>query len=228
MIALVLGLLGAGDAFLRFVGSKIHVNIAYENHSGFLSCFILKHIILGNPVFTLEEPGLAIGCKKAFIEPDFSELISKKAITLRCTFQDVAFLHIEERISDPENMALFFEGGAGPLLDRIKNMRFDAMRLTLVIYGETAEFPHFEAHSKDIKIYASGRMSESGDFKLKLKAFISPEMAGTLPLELSVLLTEESRGWLSYSLDAEGAEDEPFLRLKSDRIKIDFEKIEIK
>lgn len=222
------GFLRAGDMFLAFVGEKIHINIDYENHSGFLSCFRLKFIELENPVFTLKDFDLALASRKAFIEPGFDRVLREKKITLACDLENTSFLNPRGRAGDPGELAELFQGSPSLLVDELAGLVFEHIHTDLVIYGETVEFPAFEAGSKDVKLYASGYITESGDFDIKVKLFFSPRVARGFPEELKMMLTEKSRGWFSYFLHVESGKGMPSLKLESDRFKLDFDRLEVK
>ena len=209
------------------MGEKLHIDIAYEGRLGFLQCFVYRFIDIKEPVFLIKDAKLELGCKQAFIEPNFSKLITKKTIILRCGLQDAKFLHLKEKIKENDDYSFLFQGDVSKLLDRIIDFQFDVILTTLFLYGETVEFKTFEARSKDINIYASGKATESGNISLKAKFFFSPEIVKEFPEEVNSLLTEESRGWLSYSLELEGGQETPFLNINSDRIKIEFKKINV-
>jgi len=187
----------------------------------------LRFVELERPVFVIKGFDLALGARQAYIEPDFSELTKKKAIILKCTLKDAAFLGIEEKIGDTDEVFKFFGNHTQPLLHKLISVLFETIKTELLIYGETLEFLSFEADSKDIKLYASGATNESGDLKLKLKVFFSPQIAADFPEELRALLVAKSKGWLSYSLEFDGGEEKGFLKLESDRFRIEFEQIEI-
>ena len=227
-LAAGLGLSRSGDAFLSFIGKKIHVKFDYKNHSGFVSCFLLRHIALDAPVVLLKDLDLALGCEKAFIRPEFGRLFSEKKIVLNLTLKNASLLIFREKIRETGEFTAFFQGGLPLLFDKLTDSTFDSMHATLVIYGETIEFPHFAAYARDCKLYASGVASESGSFSVTAKIFFSSEAAGEFPEELKAVLTEESRGWLSYYAHVESGPENSSFKLESDRLKINFEKLEVK
>jgi hypothetical protein len=206
----------AGDAFLAFLGEKLHVKLTHEQHVGFLSCFMLKFIALDDPVLTLTDFDLELGAKKAHIAPDFGKLISEKAIILNCTLEDVTFLGggAEDDFTD--------------LFGRMRDNAYDTIYTELVIYNDRVRFPFFTAHGKDVKLYASGTMAKKGDLDLNLRAFFSPRVAGQIPEELRDMLVEKPGGWMSYRLHMESGKDKPFLKLESDKLKLSFEEVDIK
>ena len=201
--------------FLSFLGKELHVHIAYKNRSGFLSCFILRFIELDNPAFTLEDFDLKLGCQKAYIEPGFDKLLAEKAIILKCTLKDASLLGIKG------------EGDLSVLFDQISNNIYDTIYANLLIYNDRVRFPFFSAYSEDIRLYASGSMTEKGDLNLSMKAFFSPRITGQFPKELSEILTQESGGWVSYRLHVESGKDKPFLKLESDKFRLNFKRVEI-
>ena len=220
-------LAGAGDIFLSYLADKLRMTVAYKNHSGFISCFILRSIKLDNPVFALKDLDFALGCQKALIRPDFSELIKRKAIILECDLENASFLGAEEKIKESDdNFLAFLQGDVTAVFDMVANLVFDSVRTKLIVYGDTVEFPYYEAHSEGIKLKASGSASKSGDFDIEAKAFFSRETAEGFPEELKALLTEGSDGWFSYYLRAAGGKDKPFLELESDMFRLQFERVE--
>jgi hypothetical protein len=174
---------------------------------------------LEEPVFALKDFNLALGCRKAFIEPGFGRLLRKKAITLKCTFKDASILNFAEETEKGELSLLF---------DKLASLRFEHMQVRLVIWGETVEFPSCYAGGEGIKLNASGYGTESGKFDIKLKVFFSPEIARGFHEERRAILTDEHAGWLSYYLHAESGGERPSFKLESDRIRLNFEKIQVK
>lgn len=212
---MTLGLARAGDMFLSLLGEKLHVYIAYKNHSGFLSCFILRFIELDRPTFTLKDFDLEFGCQKAYIEPGFDKLLTEKAIILKCTLKDASFLGVKGK------------GDLSVLFDKISNVVYDTIYVNMLIYNDRVRFPFYSAYSEDVRLYASGSVTEKGDLNLSVKAFFSPRIAGQFPEELSELLTQESGGWVSYRLHIESGKDKPFLKLESDKFRLNFERVKI-
>lgn len=221
-----LGLARAGDIFLSFIGDKLHINIAYKNHSGFVSCFMLRLIELDNPLFILKDFGLRIKCQKALIEPDFSELAKKRVIILKCTLKNVTFLSGDEKIIKSDDFPASFENGPLVLFDKLNNIVYDTIWTELGVYNEKVRFSSYQANSKDVKIWASGTVEESGNFNIRVKGFFSPEIVAGVSQELIGILTQESRGWLSYSINVASDKDKSLFKLDSDRFKLDFKKIE--
>lgn len=208
-----LGFARAGDIFLSLLGKKLHINIDYKNHSGFLSCLVLRFIELDEPFFALEDFDLTLGCKKAYVEPCFDKLLTEKAIILKCALKDASFLNIEG------------QGELSVLLDKIGSIVYDAVYMELAIYNDSVRFPFYQAYAKEAKLYASGSVTESGDLNLNLEVFFSPEIAAQFPEELIEILRQESKGWLSYRMHIESSEDTPFLKLETDRFRLDFKEI---
>ncbi len=178
---------------------------------------------------------LALGSQKATIEPDFSELLDKKAIILKCIIKNAAFLDIGEKIKNTGDLSGLFDGKIPPLLNRLANVLFGTIEADLRIFGETLEFRSFKAESGDIEVSASGSVTESGDTKLDLEIFFSPGITATFPEELKSLLKAgeregasggETAGWLSYRVKLESGESKPFLKLETDFIKLEFKQIE--
>jgi len=202
------------------------MDISYENQSGFISCFVLKFVKLERPVFALKDFDLELGCREAFIEPRFDQLWTKKAIILECTLKDASFLKVEEKLKDTGELTKIFHGNLGFLFERLSGVLFEYINTELRVYGETAEFLSFEAHSKDIAVFASGLISESGNFNVDMKVFFSGGIVGLFPEEIQGMLTEEHEGWFSYSLKAETRKNGSFINIDSDRFKLEFEEIE--
>lgn len=213
---------------MSFIGKKIHIKFDYKNHSGFVSCFLLRHIALDAPVVLLKDFELALGCEKAFIQPGFSKLFSEKKILLNLTLKNASLLSFREKIRENGEFAAFFQGSLPLLFDKLTDLTFDSMHAVLIIYGETIEFPHFAAYARGCKLYASGFASESGSFSITAKMFFPPEATVEFPEELKAVLTEESRGWLSYYAHVESGPENSSFKLESDRLKINFEKLEVK
>lgn len=216
----------AGDIFLSFIGNEIHIDISYRNHSDFISCFLRRRISLKAPVFVLKDFDLALGAEKAFIEPDFSEVLDKKAIILKCGIKNAAFLHVEEKLKDTNDLAKLFGGEVPPLLDKLANVLFSTIDGELRIFGETLQFRSLSAESRDIKLSASGSVTESGDTKLELEIFFSPEIVGAFPEELKSMLRAEATGWFSYRIKLESGESRPFFKLETDTLRLEFKQIE--
>ena len=219
--------------FLDFMGEKLHIDIAFENHSGIISCFVLRSIKLEKPVFKLKDFNAVVGCQSALIKPGFKDLFSKKAITLECELRNAAILNLQKDAADHADSESqvqipFLSGGDLSLvLDELCNNVYETMRATLVAHDDVIEFPFFEAQSKNIRISASGSARETGDINISIKALFSPEISTHLPEELLAILTEEPDGWLSYSVHFEGGETTPFLKFESDRFSFDFKEVEV-
>jgi len=231
----LLGLLSAGlllsksgDAFLAFIGEELHIDITYRNHSGFISCYLLRFIELASPVFVIKDFDVALGCREAYLIPDFSEVFSEKAITLECAIKDASFLEVEKKIKDVGDLDKYFDKDTLRLLSGLLDMLFQEIFVKIKIYGTIAEIKYFTAYSKTVRIFASGVIEEDKGFELKAKIFISPTLAAKLPAEVVEFLTEKSRGWFSYSFHIVAREDRPFLKFESDRFRINFEKVEVK
>ncbi len=228
----------AGDIFLSFIGNEIHIGISYKNHSGFMSCFVTRRIKLEMPVFVIKDFDLALGAEKALIKPDFSEVLDKKTIILKCSIKNAAFLRAEEKFKDTDDLLGLFGGKMPPLLDRLINVLFSDIDGDLRIFGKTLEFRSVRAESRDIKLLASGSVTESGDTKLDLEIFFSSEIVGAFPEELKAMLTAEATGlpdasadasaagWFSYRIKLESGESKPFLKLETDTLKLEFKQIE--
>lgn len=220
--------------FLAFMGEKLHMDISFENHSGIISCFVLRSIKLDRPVFKLKDFDAVVGCQSAIIKPSFKELFSKKAIILECELRNAAVLNLQKDTtnnadSGSERQIPFLSGGDLSLvLDELSNNVYETMRATLIAHDDMIEFPSYEAQSENVRLYASGWVKESEDIDISIKVLFSPKIAKRFSEELLAILTEEPSGWLSYSLHFEGGKTTPFLKLESDRFAFDFEEVEIK
>jgi len=222
-----LGFARSGDMFLAFIGNKTHVNIDYKNRSGFVSCFLLRVIRLKNPVFALKDCDFTLECQNAIIRPGFDRLAEKKQIILDCHFENASFLGSAKKLKT-EKPARLLQGNTSLLVERLSGLVFHDIHAELIIYGETVEFPYCLASAKDVKLYASGHITESGDFKIKAKIFFSPEIAGEFPEEFRALFAEEPKGWASYYLHAESGNDRSSFKFETDTLSIDFERLEVK
>ena len=167
-----------------------------------------------------------MGCQKARIKPDFSELADKKAIILKCALKNTTFLHAEGKNKNVDGFPELFGGKLPALLDRLSNVLFNTIDTELLIFGETLEFRSFEARAKDIKLSASGSVEENGNIGLSLKILFSPEIVATLPEELKTILTPEETGWFSYHIKLESSRARPFLKLETDRFRLEFKEIQ--
>ena len=212
--------------FLSFIGTQLGIDIAYNNHSGFVSCFILRFIRLDKPVLLLSDIDLALGCEEGYIEPDFSEIIGKEAIILTCTLRNASFLSSGESLIPDGDTPDFLQDDLRILLPRLVNIVYDNVFTTFRMYGDTVEFISFSAYSKDIRLFASGAISDSGASDIQAQAYFSPNIAGEFPEGLQALLTQKSNGWMSYSMHLETGQDLPSLKFESDRIRIQFQQIE--
>ena len=189
------------------------------------------------PVFVIRDFDLAVGSQDALIEPDFSEVLDKKTIILKCSIKNATFLRAGEKFSrssgippkagkDADELLGLFGAEMPPLLDILANVLFSTIEGELRIFGETLEFRSVKAESRDIKLSASGSVTESGDTKLELEIFFSPEIAAAFPDELKAMLKVEATGWFSYRIKLESGEAKPFLKLETDRLKVEFKQIE--
>ncbi|OGW75207.1 MAG: hypothetical protein A2Z72_03980 [Omnitrophica bacterium RBG_13_46_9] len=209
------------------MGEKLHIYIAYRNHSGFVSCFALRFIRLDNPTFRLKDFDLAIKCQTAYIEPRFDRLISEKAIILKCCLNDVTFAGIEEKVGNRSGLPIFFPESTGALLDKLTKIRYEVINTTLAVYGDRVRFLSYQAISKEVKLDASGTILEAGDFDISIDVFFSPEIVGQAPDALKALLTERHDGWFSYHIDGESKHDTPSLEINSDKFNLSIKRIKV-
>ena len=228
MLALGVSSSRAGDIFLSHLAEEMHMGISYRNHSGAISCFILRSIELDNPVFEIKDANIAIGSQKALMRPDFSKLLSEKVIVLECFIKNATFLELKEKIKKGQEVFPFLGGDSSFFTDKLIDTLFKTINTTLFVYKDSVRFTEFEATSENIRVKASGFISENGNFNIDLTMFFSPLVALHFPEEVKALLTEEEDGWMSYHLYAEGGEDQSFFKLESDAFKINFEKVETK
>ncbi|MBL7155735.1 MAG: hypothetical protein ISS90_01175 [Candidatus Omnitrophica bacterium] len=189
---------------------------------------MLRFIELSRARFLLEDFDLALETEKTFIEPDFADIFDKKAIVLRCVLDRAFFSNVREMLPGEKEISRFLGEGPFPLLDNLINVVFDTMDVTLVIYGKTVEFPSFVAESPDIKIFASGSVTDGGDSSVRMKIFLSSRFTEGLPEAVRELLKEEAGGWHSYSISFEGGKNRPSFKLESDRFNIEFKRIEVR
>jgi hypothetical protein len=183
--------------------------------------------VLTEPVVTLKDADLKIKCEKALIVPRFSKLITKKTIILTCTFQNAAFLSLEEKIGESDDLAAFMQGGASALMEKLLNINFDTMKMELYLREGRVDFPHFNAMSKEGAISVSGYATEDGDFDIKGKISFPPATVKLFPPELVEMLTEDKSGWFAYSMHIEASQKNAFLKFDSDRLKIDFKQVTV-
>ncbi|MFH1380804.1 MAG: hypothetical protein ABIH57_01345 [Candidatus Omnitrophota bacterium] len=228
LFAISIGLATSGDMFLSFLGRKLHIDISYGTHTGFISCFILRSITLENPKLRLKDADTSITCRTAHFTPRFDELWNKQTIVLECVLNDVSFPGIAEQFKDTKELASLIQGDIQALAEVISSViNYDYIYVTLALHGDRVTFRSFEAKSDKLILTASGFITENSSFGIKLKIFFSPEFTKDFPVELKEFLTKEGEGWLSYSLNAESGKDNPFFVLESDRIKINFKKVEV-
>jgi len=218
----------AGDMFLFYLAEEMHIGISYRNHSGALSCFILRSIKLDSPVFEIKDVNIVIGSQKALMRPDFSKIFSKKTIILNCLIENATFLELKEKIKEGQKTFIFLGGDSSFFTDKLIDTLFKTIKATLFVYEDSVKFSEFEAISENIMVNASGFINEDGNFNIDLTMFFSPLIVSHFPEEVSNLLAKEKDGWMSYHLYAEGGEDQSFFKLESDAFKINFEEVEAK
>jgi len=224
----------AGDIFLSWLGNELHIDLGYKNHSGFLSCFVLRFIELDSPAIFVRDFGVTLACRKAYITPDFSRVFQKQAILLSCNLKDAVLSGKETKLDTDDLFLLAVDklqkgaSEASDLLERVFNIVYDRINTRLVVYGNTVEFLSFEANSPDIKLFAEGKIVEDESLYMKAKVFFSPGLTERFPQVLLDMLTDEKDFWKSYSWTIESGVDRPYLKIDSDRIKINFETIEVK
>ena len=223
-----LSLSRAGDIFLSYLGNELKIELDYKNHSGFLSCFILRSIKLKSPVFKVEDFDIAIGSQRATLEPDFAKMLSERLIVLKCFIEDASFLMLKEQISGDSETFKLLDENSKVLLSRLVEVLFSSIDTTLLIYEDRVRFSRLEADSADIRLSASGEITEDGDFDIDAKIFISGSMVQSLPVEVAGMLRSEKDGWMSYHLSLQASQNNPFLNLESDRFRIQFEQVETK
>ena len=219
----------SGDIFLSYLGGELGIDIAYQNHSGFISCFVLRFIEITRPVFVLKDFDVALVCQKAFIEPRFDKVLNEKKIILKCFLKNASFLSIAESIKKNKSGLPFglADDTVAPLIEALNDLLFETVTTTLVIFGERLDFPDFRAYSKNVKLFATGFIDESGNFDLKLKVFFSPETASEFPEELTAFLVEEGFGWVSYYVDFGSDRNDTSLNFESSKFKLDFKEVKI-
>lgn len=215
----------AGDIFLSFIGNEIHIGISYGNHSGLIDCFVRKRINLEAPVFLIKDFDLALGSQSALIRPDFTEALDKKTITLKCSIKNASLLHVKDKIKDTDDIAGFFGGKTSQLLDRLANVLFDTIDGELRIFGETLEFRSLKAVSNEIKLTASGSVTESGSINLSLEVFFAPDIVATFPDELKAMLKAEATGWFSYRIKLANSASESIFKLETDMFRVEFKEV---
>ena len=230
LIAIFIALLSftAGDMFLSFLGKRLYIDIHYRNHAGFISCFILRSMRLENPVFMVKDFDFALGAEEACIKPDFRKMIKERAIVLRCTLENASFLTLGEKLGNNHDLFNLLGENLSALSDELGNILYETMDAELLIYTDKVRLTSCEANSKYLKLRASGVVGKKGDMDVKAQIFFSPEIASHFPNGLSGILTEESKGWLSYALHIKRVQDKSFLKLESDKFKLDFERVESK
>lgn len=215
----------SGDVFLSFVSDKLEIDTSYQNHSGFVSCFLLRFIELQKASFIPEKLPLELSCEKAFVQPDFSELLKQGSITLTCSIRNAVFSEARRDREEADGIFSFFHASGSEMLKRIAGCPFENIYTRLFLHGDTVEFLYFVADSRDIKIYGKGSINRAGDLKMSARVFLSEKIAGKFSNELRDLFTPESSGWLSYGLNIEKGESVPFLKVDSDRFSINFQKV---
>ncbi len=218
----------SGDMFLGFIGNKLHLEVKYKNRVGFMSCFVFRRITLNEPSFMIKEADIEIACERALIEPDFSEIIGKGAITLRCQLKNASFLRIKEKLLESPEISAFLEANASEVFEHIIGIDFETIDTTLRLWEENLEIGSLEANGKDARITSSGTFTESGKVKLAVKVLFSPHLIESLPEDARNMLKQESDGWYSYSLNFEADRENEAMTLDSDKISIRFEKIKLR
>jgi len=204
------------------------MKFSYKNSVNFFSCFVRRRIMIDSPTIKIKNADFGIACRKATILPDFHELINSRTIILNCTFERASFLKLKEQLAASNDLQSFLANNAYPLaMARLLNVNFETMRTRLVMHGNRVDFTFFEAESKDIEVSAAGFATEDGDFDISGKISFSPEISETFPQELRVMLTEDSRGWLTYSLRVASSQSDSSLKIESDLIKIDFKEVKV-
>jgi hypothetical protein len=216
----------AGDLFLFLLARELHMEIAYDNHSGLASCCMLKGIALKNPVFSFTDFDASLRCESAFIEPSFDELLTRGAIIVKCTLEKAVLLEGAVQNGAEEESPMIFDNTIAALVQRLKGIVYGTMHATLVVHDDTVTFLNYEAHSDDVRLLASGSATEQGDLDIDLSLFFSPEMTGAFPEEVSALLVEKPRGWTGYSISVERKHDTSFVKIESDRFTFNFKRVE--
>jgi len=208
------------------VSKKLNIDLAYENNSGVISCFILRRIALDKPVLTLKDVDLEIACSKAFIKPGFSQLFRKKAIILVCRLEDASFLQVTEKIGKDDEFQAFLQGGTTDLMERLIGTLPNTIETELILHDDTVDITYFKAASASGEVKASGFINDDGEFDITGKMRFPPEIARELPKELSGMLTEdEATGWMSYSMHVRASEKTPSFLLESDRLRINIKQV---
>jgi len=215
----------SGKAFLDFIGRELHIGLSYSNWVDFVSCFVIRRARLNDPVFIIKDfRNIAVTADFAFLEPSFDRLLNEKGITVTFTLKNV---RLASPVVDTTSLS---EGGFLPsdLWPVVSEGAFDSITTTIFMHGDTAEFLNFDAISENIKISARGVVSEKGDIDISADILFAPKLVSGLPENIKQILKTSPSGWGKYNLKfAAGSSGDGF-RIESDRIKIEFEKVDVR
>ncbi|MBL7158359.1 MAG: hypothetical protein ISS91_02500 [Candidatus Omnitrophica bacterium] len=215
----------SGRVFLDFIGNELHIGLNYSNWVDFVSCFVIRRARLDDPVFIIKDfRNIAITADFAFLEPSFDRLLDEKGITVTFTLKNV---RLASPVVDTTSLS---EGGFLPsdLWPVVSEGAFEEITTTIFMHGDTAEFLNFGAVSENIKISARGVVSEKGYIDISAHILFSPSLVNGLPENIKQNLKTSLSGWGKYNLKFAAGSSGDGLRIESDRIKIEFEKVDVR
>jgi hypothetical protein len=208
----------SGDDLVDFLFHSMQLEISYENNCNFLDAFIFKGEKFQDVYVGTEDFPDIIFSEAAHISFDYKYLLSKKGVMLNCLmYQPVLKIPNEK-----ENKNFLSEFLPQELLDALivdGRIAFDAIEFNVLLYDVFAQIIEFQLYSKDINLFLSGKLSNTGSADLFIKANFSKEIGPLLPEDFTGFLEDAADGGykleLSVKKDTETGAfsiDSPFLK----------------
>jgi len=209
----------SGDVLLDHLFDALGFKIDYQNHSGFVSAFILKKAILKNPVLRSNEAPVEILCDRATIHFDYSELIRRHAIGLTCDFDKPSIVNREKGDID-FNLSEYIPESLMGFLEQDEGLKLDRLYCKLLMLEDTVEIYDLHAESGEINLMVRGSASQDGAIKIYAKIQFSPDFLADFPEEMTNMLKSEDNGWKSFQINVDNDPEKSSFMIENDLFKL--------
>jgi len=180
----------SGDILLGRIARSLGFVVTYNNRCTFYDAFIARAVKVNDLKLQVMDEPIYILSKSSTIEFDFSKILKKRAIGLRCSLKDPIFNFKEDNKSS--DLLSYLPREFIALQEKVNWLDMGYLSCGLLLYGETAEITEFLLGSDDVKIYGNGLVEKEKTIDVYIKALFSQKIALVFP-EMALAILEDNR-----------------------------------
>jgi len=210
-----------GNLLLDYLQRTIGVEFIYKGRVSGIDTFVFRNASVQDFKVKIPSANLIVACKKAELQFDFSEIISKRAIGVSSTFYKPKFESVSDTKEKKDASVMSFLPGVFSSITGEKNIAsLERLYCDLVLFGDTARVRNIIISSSDFILNVKCDLQRNGIIKGDLRAYFSPALVQKLPQEALGMFKESPDPWKMFVISFNVNPKDKFYKIEGDRFRL--------